>query len=354
MVLGLYNFGTATCYLNVCLQFLLYSPEVIQILLEHEPRLRNLEAGQISPNRQKEDPRIGVLEKKLLCSFLDIYHVFHSPNSMNAIAPTRFYQTLKELASLEGYEFQFGGQQDMSECILFLIKHFHQSLWTAVRITITGTPQTEQDTLAVLCYSYLNEILSKEYSPLYTLFHGVKVQVLTGKISNIPRRKPDAFSVLTLNIPPQLENVSVLDCLQYYLEPEILDGVNYENKEKGINLYESAEKRNVIWSFPPLLVLEIKRIYDYPPVKNNIFVSYSKQLDLSSYVADFYPNKYQYELYAVINHYGNAQGGHYTIFVRDASSSWLHINDELVTSIKEEDAINSVHATCLIYRRPAN
>jgi ubiquitin C-terminal hydrolase len=73
-------------------------------------------------------------------------------------------------------------------------------------------------------------------------------------------------------------------------------------------------------------------------------------LDLSSYVIGYTPETYKYELYAVCNHIGNALGGHYTSFVKNANGNWYHMNDSTITKVQESDIITQM-AYCLFYRK---
>ena len=57
-----------------------------------------------------------------------------------------------------------------------------------------------------------------------------------------------------------------------------------------------------------------------------------------------------YDLYGVVNHFGNLNGGHYTAFGKNPDGNWYNFNDSSVsgTNIKE---ITSPAAYMLFYRR---
>mmetsp|Transcript_29561 Transcript_29561/g.47191 ORF Transcript_29561/g.47191 Transcript_29561/m.47191 type:complete len:830 (-) Transcript_29561:64-2553(-) len=60
-----------------------------------------------------------------------------------------------------------------------------------------------------------------------------------------------------------------------------------------------------------------------------------------------------YDLYAVINHYGGAGGGHYVAFARvgtEKSGTWFRFDDSAVTRIAEEDVVTR-NAYVMFYRR---
>jgi ubiquitin carboxyl-terminal hydrolase 22/27/51 len=58
------------------------------------------------------------------------------------------------------------------------------------------------------------------------------------------------------------------------------------------------------------------------------FMSSARNTSLSPEFCD--SAHYKYELFAVVNHMGNLQSGHYTSFIRQ-TSSWFRCDDSLIT-----------------------
>ena len=58
----------------------------------------------------------------------------------------------------------------------------------------------------------------------------------------------------------------------------------------------------------------------------------------------------KYSLYAVCNHGGVTQGGHYTVNIKNANNKWYNYNDTTVREIKEEQVV-SAKAYCVFYRK---
>ena len=75
-------------------------------------------------------------------------------------------------------------------------------------------------------------------------------------------------------------------------------------------------------------------------------------LDLEPYISFPEPNQcYKYDLYAVVNHFGTLNGGHYTSFVKNQlSGEWLCYNDSSVSGISESEVVTK-SAYILFYRR---
>lgn len=57
-----------------------------------------------------------------------------------------------------------------------------------------------------------------------------------------------------------------------------------------------------------------------------------------------------YDLYAVTNHFGSLNGGHYTAFGKNPDGSWYNFNDSQVSSATSRNICSSA-AYLLFYRR---
>jgi ubiquitin carboxyl-terminal hydrolase 22/27/51 len=49
----------------------------------------------------------------------------------------------------------------------------------------------------------------------------------------------------------------------------------------------------------------------------------------------------RYSLYAVVNHHGSADSGHYTCFIRQLKNNWFRCEDHLITKATASDVLNS-------------
>ena len=85
--------------------------------------------------------------------------------------------------------------------------------------------------------------------------------------------------------------------------------------------------------------------------KINTLISFPLQnLDLSTYILDKKCNAI-YDLYAVSNHYGSLEGGHYTAFARNEfDDKWYEFDDAHVRKLAEKDVVTSA-AYMLFYKR---
>ena len=141
-----------------------------------------------------------------------------------------------------------------------------------------------------------------------------------------------------------------MDCFDSYVESELLDGDNKILNEKT-GQKEAANKNLVFWSFPTVLVIDIKR-YNSKNKKQQILIDFPlENLDLTKYVIGYNKESYIYDLYGVCNHSGSVLGGHYTSFVKNANGKWYHFDDTIVTEVTNTQQIISPKAYCFFYRK---
>ena len=104
---------------------------------------------------------------------------------------------------------------------------------------------------------------------------------------------------------------------------------------------------------PPLLIIQLKRFHtgSSDTEKNEQLVTFPldffnpKQGPLNEASTDVY------ECYAIINHYGSLNGGHYSAFVRVKGEKWYLFDDSFVSAVENPAEIVSSAAYLLFYRR---
>jgi len=178
------------------------------------------------------------------------------------------------------------------------------------------------------CYKMFTTMYNSDYSVIIDLFYGILVSTFTtDKIVSI---KPEAFFTLDLPIP-NTDLVTLEDCIQLYLKPESIQWFN--EKE-----YIPSIKNNLFWKLPNLLFIVFKR-FDNKNNKNN------KQIEIPLHPKI---NHCEYSLISICNHYGGANGGHYTAIVK--KDKWYEIDDGSVSEI-QESALITKNAYCLLFRK---
>jgi len=336
---GLTNLGN-TCFINACIQVLSHTTELNNILDNVTIHLKL--------NKDNKDDTL------LLNEWDSLRKLLWSQNCI--ISPGRFIKQLHNIAfRKERDEFSDFSQNDSSEFFLFIIDCFHSALSRKVTMDINGIPTNETDLLAISCFKKMKELYNKDYSEIYDLFYGIHIsQIISLEESNkgnILSNTPEPFSIINLPIPQNIKEPSLFDCLELYLQGEIIDGDNAWYNENTC-LKQPIQKQIKYWSLPKILVIDIKRInhYNYRN-KNQVLITFPiNNLDMSKYVIGYSPNQYIYDLYAICNHHGGTLGGHYYSFIC-VSNRWFCFNDTNVSEITNMNELITPNAYLFFYRK---
>ena len=266
------------------------------------------------------------------------------------ISPEKFIRTIQVVAEYKKVDIFSGfSQNDLPEFLIFMINSFHLSRSRKVLMTINGNPENEKDVVAMKCFEMIKDIYSKEYSEIWDLFYGVHIsQIKDIETGAVKSMKPEPYFIINLPIP-NMKSPSLYDCFDLYTENELLDGDNqWFNEVTGQK--ECVYKTNIFWSFPTILIVDLKRV-NSKNVKTPMLVSFPiTDLNLSRYSIGYKNDSYMYDLYGICNHFGNSMGGHYTAYIKNANGKWYHFNDTSVTQIQESQIITK-QAYCFFYRK---
>jgi ubiquitin C-terminal hydrolase len=330
---GLVNLGN-TCFLNSCMQALNHTYELNEYL---------------SSEKCEKALKHGEVDSTILKEWNDLRKVMW--NSNGAVSPNRFVYYVQQLAVAKSRELFTGwAQNDMPEFLLFMVECLHNSVSRSIKMKIKGSVENPIDKLATECYKMLQETYLREYSEIMDLFYGIYVSELISMDGKLSRAvKAENFFILDLPIPSK--STSLYECFDAFTSPEIMDGDNaWKNESTGQK--EAVQKRITFWNFPKILVITLKRFSSGGKRKIQDPIQFPvKDLNLSKYVSGYNPNQYIYDLYAVCNHSGSPQGGHYTAHVHHADGEWVHFNDVNLERGISLDKIVTPKAYCLFYRK---
>uniref|UniRef100_A0A671SBT9 ubiquitinyl hydrolase 1 n=1 Tax=Sinocyclocheilus anshuiensis TaxID=1608454 RepID=A0A671SBT9_9TELE len=160
----------------------------------------------------------------------------------------------------------------------------------------------------------------------------------------------ETFMYLTLEMTSS-SKCSLQDCLKLFSKEERLTDSN-RFYCRHCKTHRDAIKKMQIWKVPPILLVHLKRFkYDGRwREKLQTLVDFPlDNLDLSQYVIGPKPNLKKYNLYAVSNHYGGLDGGHYTAYCKNPlKQRWFKFDDHEVSDISAS-SVRSAAAYIFFY-----
>jgi len=172
--------------------------------------------------------------------------------------------------------------------------------------------------------------------------------------------------------------VHLYDCFDFYFRSEKL-GQSEAYKCSTCKKHVRAVKSLHLCRLPDVLIIHLNRfrqharsgkkidiLIDFPLeglrlgkwLKNETHMSRSSELELlggkkkTSTSSQYLSSSHVYDLFAVLNHYGNLHSGHYTTFARNPySNEWFSFNDSRVNLIYNKTRLVSKNAYILCYNR---
>jgi ubiquitin C-terminal hydrolase len=276
-------------------------------------------------------------EKTLILSFNELIRYVWFKNA--TIMPAKFLNLSQRLA-YERNLLEFAGfaQNDSVEYLLFLLESLHKGLCYKAKMNIVGTVKNERDKHALKAYENWEAFFKNEYSNIIKIFYGqfiTKVEVYNNdKTLKETNFLYEPFNCLLLDIPQLSRNVNIFDCLDNFCTIEDLE----------IN----RKKWTQFWKLPETLIISFKRFDINRNKINNDILFPIDELNLSKYMNGYNSHLYKYELYAIIHHTGNTNGGHYYASIRNTNKSWYVFNDSQIFETDVDTLYRNAY--CLFYR----
>jgi ubiquitin C-terminal hydrolase len=329
---GLRNLGN-TCYINSITQCMNNDRTFLEYFLT---------------DRYKEDENKKT-NMNLLQEFINIVKNLYKENA--CVTPQSYLLEIKKIASKDPcYQELIGyGQADSQEFLQFFLEKMHTHLQYKVSMTITGKSKNSTDTLATKAYNTWNTHFNKGYSKIIEHFYGLEYSNISSSTdSSYSSDTFSPFSSIAIPIPPNIEQqtCSLYDCLDNYTSKET--DINHEQHNSDTNnIYDKQLK---FWSLPNTLIIFIKRYDNMLNKKNNLITFPITDLNLLSYSIGYDNDKNIYDLFAISNHSGRVNGGHYWCYGKNSDGDWYNFNDENVSRLNPSEIITP-NAYCLFYKR---
>ena len=345
---GLKNLGN-TCYMNSILQCLSGTIPLIRFFLD----------GTYRTNLNKKNPlgTKGIVAE----SFAQISKQIWTDENQTVLNPSQFKESISNFAK------QFKGveQHDSQEFLSFLMDGLHEDLNIARLVNPNIKPDKIPDNEDEM---YNDEELSKKNWERYLKFNNsIIVNLFQGQLRNQltclycgkTSTTFNPFMYLSLPIPNTKSKVSLYDCLNSFIESETLDGTDSWHCSRCKQPRKST-KQLTISKLPNILIIHLKRFFFSGPFRNkvdNLIEFPITNLELTNILPEWNLKKnlqkYSYDLYAVSNHFGGLNGGHYTAFVRNSHrNQWFCFDDVRVSAVDNvEKEVVSKAAYILFYVR---
>ncbi|KAI9566917.1 hypothetical protein HD554DRAFT_1077339 [Boletus coccyginus] len=321
---GLLNLGQ-TCFLNVILQCFI-----------HNPLLRNYFLGDRHNTRLCKHADCTCCEMDSL--FSEVYSSNQAP-----FGPTSFLATTwKVSAEMSGYS-----QQDAHEFFITALNQIHGTCRGSTNISCnciihqTFAGQLQSDVTCERCGNMTSTV-----DPMLDI--SLELRGKGGEVGSG-------------------EN-TLAGCLRRFTKPEKLGAKEY-SCSKCTKAHE-AVKRLSIRKLPPVLSFQFKRFEHKTtskavPQKIDTPVRFPASLNMAPYTTlvmnhtskdgdgSTYPGPdamYEYDLFAVINHEGQMDNGHYTNFAR-FQDEWYRFDDDRVTPSNLGACLSSNAYMCFYVKR---
>ncbi|XP_043120214.1 ubiquitin carboxyl-terminal hydrolase 8 isoform X2 [Puntigrus tetrazona] len=332
LLTGLRNLGN-TCYMNSILQCLCNTVAMAEYFNRNYYQ-DDINRANILGHKGEVAEEFSVIMKALWSG------------QYKMISPQDFKGTICKINNrFSSYE-----HQDSQELLLFLMDGLHEDLNKADKRR--GYKEEDIDHLddvsaAELAWSK-HKLLNE--SIIVALFQGQFKSTVQCMSCQHKSRTFETFMYLTLEMTPS-SKCSLQDCLKLFSKEERLTDSN-RFYCRHCKTHRDAIKKMQIWKVPPILLVHLKRFkYDGRwREKLQTLVDFPlDNLDLTQYVIGPKQNLKKYHLYAVSNHYGGMDGGHYTAYCKNpVKQRWFKFDDHEVSDISAS-SVRSAAAYIFFY-----
>lgn len=351
---GLCNMGN-TCFMNVILQSLVHNPLLKAYFLS-----------------DRHNPKHCQRQFCMCCEMDDLFAQFYSDDK-KPYGPCRFLQSMwMSLKELAGY-----AQQDAHEFFISALNNIHagceeQKLSNCdciIHTTFAGLLQSN-----VTCLRCRN--VTTTCDPMLDISLGLRPVERKKKITQTNSNSSSSNSATNGNnkllggstsssidkngrrfshddsTRGSKQGNTLLDCLDRYTQPEKLGPNEYSCSKCG-NTFQEATKQLSIKRIPPVLSIQLKRFEHGTSSTSKIEtkIKLPVDLDLTPYTASKRKDGDNvYTLFAVVNHQGKMDTGHYTMFAKHRNE-WFRFDDHNVTVAYQKDVLESKAYMCFYIKK---
>ncbi|KAJ8897939.1 hypothetical protein PR048_003297 [Dryococelus australis] len=338
---GLINLGNS-CFMSCIVQ-----------ALTHTPLLTNYFLTENHVCQFKENSNMC-----LVCELTRLYQEFYSGNTAPLTLDRLLHLIWTHACHLAGYE-----QQDAHEFFMATLDVLHRHCKGPVSVT-TGTCDCIIDKIFtgrlqsdVVCQA------CKGVSTTIDPFWDISLDLGASALSSRMNQSDSVLQKQSLsNVPTTL-----LDCLERFTQAEHL-GPSAKIRCSQCDDYRESTKQLTMKKLPIVASFHLKRFEhsSCSDKKISTFIAFPEKLDMTPFM--FYSrnrtsyssnsninnsngpvcssnqqadSKNWYSLFAVVNHSGSLDAGHYTAFVRQRSNHWFKCDDHIITKANLQEVLDS-------------
>ncbi|XP_055460320.1 ubiquitin carboxyl-terminal hydrolase 51 [Psammomys obesus] len=335
---GLINLGN-TCFMNCIVQALTHIPPLKEFFLSDKHK-----CVRTSPSLC------------LACEMCSLFQAMYSGIRSPLIPYKLLHLIWIHAEHLAGYR-----QQDAHEFLIAILDVLHRH---------SRDDSIEQEGNANCCNCIIDQTFTGGLQSDLTcqVCHGVSTTI--DPCWDISLDLPGSYSpgraCSSVNSDDNKSTVtSLTDCLQWFTRPENL-GSSAKIKCNQCQSYQESTKQLTMKTLPIVACFHLKRFEHSSKQRRkiNTFISFPLELDMTPFLAstkesimngqplaECVPSENKYSLFAVINHHGTLEGGHYTSFIRQEKDQWYSCDDARVTKATMEELLCSEGYLLFYYRQ---
>ncbi|XP_024420364.1 ubiquitin carboxyl-terminal hydrolase 22 [Desmodus rotundus] len=334
---GLINLGN-TCFMNCIVQALTHTPLLRDFFLSDRHRC------------EMQSP-----SSCLVCEMSSLFQEFYSGHRSPHIPYKLLHLVWTHARHLAGYE-----QQDAHEFLIAALDVLHRHC--------KGDDNGKKANNPNHCNCIIDQIFTGGLQSDVTcqVCHGVSTTIdpfwdisldLPGSSTPFWPLSPGSEGSVVNGDSHMSGTTTLTDCLRRFTRPEHL-GSSAKIKCSGCHSYQESTKQLTMKKLPIVACFHLKRFEHSAKLRRKIttYVSFPLVLDMTPFMAsskesrmngqyqqpaDSLSNDNKYSLFAVVNHQGTLESGHYTSFIRQHKDQWFKCDDAIITKASIEDVLDS-------------